>query len=87
MRIYKYWLPIADMYAIMMPIGAEVLSVQAQDGLLCVWAKVDPNAARVGTVFRIYGTGHPLDDTVDTVQEYLGTVQIDSMVWHVYKVN
>ena len=82
MRIYKYGLECVDTQAVMMPKGAEVLSVQLQDGELTAWAKVDTTAKREPRVFRIMSTGY---DTVEDGLHYLGTVPRGEFVWHVFE--
>jgi hypothetical protein len=70
LRIYKYPLRIADEQAVPMPAGARILSVQDQDGQLCVWALVDADVhADTRTpmprrTFYIVGTGHPLPEAL-----------------------
>ena len=41
--IYKYQLSVTDNNIISMPIGAEILCVQAQKEVPCIWALVDTN--------------------------------------------
>lgn len=84
-RIFKYPLEIVDHQQIEMPVGAKVLSVQEQNGQLCVWAKVDDAClSKEKRDFWISGTGHPCDHDVDgfigTVQQYGG-----NLVWHVFQ--
>ena len=66
-----------------MPRGAEVLTVQMQREVLCVWAVVDPDAEKEQRKFIVYGTGHEYDSIKG---EYVGTVQIHGgdLVWHVF---
>ena len=40
-RVCKYEFPITDLFAIVMPKGAEVLCVQTQYGVPRMWARVD----------------------------------------------
>lgn len=65
-----------------MPVGAKPISVQCQDGTVCVWAEVDPKIRSVSTHrFYCVGTGYgdvPEDKT------FLGTVQQGAFVWHIY---
>lgn len=70
-----------------MPAGAEVLCVQVQYGVPCVWAIVDQgSAARERRVFLTYGTGHAHDEAVRG--KYLGTYQLldGSLVFHVFEL-
>jgi len=80
--IYKYVLyPSMNFY--MMPEGAKILKVDAQEGDICLWAEVDPNAMHASRRIETYGTGvnMPADPG-----EYLGTVLLENgqLVFHVY---
>lgn len=81
--IYKYQLEIVDRQEKAMPVGAEILGVQNQRGTLTLWAWVNPKAKVEIVPFYVFGTGHPIDQT--GIEEYVGTVQIDDLVWHVFK--
>lgn len=85
MKIFKYILEIKDLNCISMPRGAEIISCQAQNEQLCLWARVHPQAKMDDRVFRIYGTGHQLPSYWGD-HIHLATVQIRSLVWHVYEV-
>jgi hypothetical protein len=87
MRIWKFALAITDSQAIAMPFGAQTLSVQEQDGDLCVWAIVNPAAPVVPVRFYVVGTGNPMPwPSWVTNPRHLGTVQTHggSLVWHVF---
>lgn len=84
-RIWKFDLRFTDAQVISMPFNAEVISVQMQDVSLCLWAKgCSTNQVITERVFCVYGTGHPMFD-VD--QTFIGTVQADRLVWHVFEVS
>lgn len=85
--IYKYPIASRDQQTIQMGHNAKPIAVQFQHGVLCIWAEVEnhPLYAKLPTkvTVSIYGTGHPLPD--ESLEErYLGTVQQDGLVWHVY---
>ena len=81
MRIYKYQIEeIKDVVIIEMPESAQVLHVGQQNGVLTIWASVDPEARMVRRKFRIVGPGHDHD----VGYGYYGTVFIDTFVWHVF---
>jgi len=44
--IWKYPLQVTDAQTIDVPEGSEALSVQVQNGTPCLWARVDPAAAK-----------------------------------------
>lgn len=72
--IWKYPLRFeqSDHLFLEIPIGAEPLSVQMQNGLPVLWALVDEQDKRVSYHIQVVGTGQPAD-----VQErqYIGTFQ------------
>lgn len=82
--IYKYPLRIVDEQTVRMPIGAELLSVQMQNGLPCLWATVDPDLGERSRRILIRGTGHPL-----TGQEgrHISTFQMQggALVFHAFE--
>ncbi len=55
--------------------GAQLFAAQAHNGVICLWALLDPAAAPKLFHIRIYPTGADLDDTP---LRYLGTVQLDN---------
>lgn len=68
--------------SVSMPVGAELLSVQMQRGVITLWALVDPAAPAVHRSFVVVGTGQDLPDG-DLV--YRGTIQAGAFVWHVFE--
>lgn len=65
-----------------MPVGAEILSA-GQDpsgGGIAVWAKVDPGAHGQRRAFWLSFTG----DLVPEGMDFVGTVVIGALVWHVW---
>ena len=87
--IHKYVLPVTDEVTIQMPLDAKVLHVGWQgpsQGQIEVWAEVNTFAGQVPHRFRIYGTGHPMEPD-PTKERYIGTVQVQAFVWHVYEVS
>lgn len=63
-RVYKFPFRVEDDVTLTMSRGAEILHVDAQQGVPCVWARVDPEADLVPRRFRLAGTGHDLPDDV-----------------------
>jgi len=84
--IWKYPLEFQDVQTIRMPIGAEILTVQIQDGKPCLWAVVDVDD-KVLTEPRfiiMYGTGHSMEvSSLD--RKYIATFQIWELVYHVFE--
>lgn len=86
--IWKFDLgEIADRYVISMPKGAEVLTLQLQRKLPCIWVLVDPQAEKEDRVFEIFGTGHVIDYSEGAERKYIGTFLIygDDLVFHLFE--
>lgn len=81
--IWKYPLKLVDRQTIEMPQGARILTAQYQEKVLCVWAEVDTIKHREKREILIQGTGPPLNSVF--ANRYIGTVQDDLFVWHVYE--
>lgn len=84
--IWKFPLETTDFQVIRMPSDAEILAVQTQDGVPCIWAMVDTTDPPESRIFRIYGTGHPVN--ADEELAYVGTCQLHggSLVFHIFEV-
>lgn len=86
-RIFKYSLALTRVQGVSMPRNAQILSVQYQEGLLCMWALVDGAAEPVKREICIYGTGHEVfvaPTRRAVLLSYVGTVQQGPFVWHVF---
>ena len=85
--IWKYPLELTDGQQVMMPAGAEILSVAEQNGRLCLWALVDPaETLRLGRLIEIHGTGNLSINTLRT-RKFIGTCVTSggALVWHVFE--
>ena len=83
--IWKYELDITDKQTIMMPPGAQILSVANQRGKLCLWALVEPAWSDLeARTIEIIGTGNPIDLS-GLWHEHIGTVVMEPFVWHVFE--
>lgn len=83
--IYKYPLPYGRLLGVKlyMPTGAQILSVQMQDGDMVMWALVDPqNPKEHRDDIRIYGTGFEL---LSSPGRHVATLQDGPFVWHVFE--
>lgn len=99
--IWKYPLQITDgPQGVTMPDESCVIHCAGQHGALTLWAIVKPGAPGVLRYFRVYGTGHPGVPTGHVTynedcyrenpvlgSDYVGTVQMGSLVWHVFEVS
>lgn len=80
--IWKFPLSVSDKQVIAMPKGANILTVQSQNGVGCIWAEVSPRADIKRRTFLTVGTGH---DVPRDARKYVGTYQSGPFVWHVYE--
>ena len=65
-----------------MPRGAEILTVQVQNGVPTIWALVDTDAPKAKRLIHIFGTGW---DIPKKIHRYIGTWQHDALVWHLFE--
>jgi hypothetical protein len=84
--VYKYPIEFDGHFTLMLPRGANILSVQMQGSIPCIWALVDPDEPEAARTFKLYGTGHPIA-APDTLQ-FVGTFQVDEgmFVFHLFEV-
>lgn len=84
-KIFKYVLEVTDEQTLQLPVGAKVLSVQNQQGKPCLWALVDSEQPAIESVnVAMFGTGNPIEDWQLKGLSFLGTVQINWLVLHVF---
>lgn len=85
--IYKYPFQVEDVVTQFMPMGSEILAVQVQGDIPCIWAIVDPEAELEVRRFQLYGTGHTMDIAV-TQDQHVGTFQLlgGRFVGHLFDV-
>ena len=84
LTIHKYSLPVNDEIVIPMRQG-RILDVQVQNGIPCMWALVDDEKPVRNRKFRMFGTGHPV---TDSVRNFIGTFQLPELglVFHLFEV-
>jgi hypothetical protein len=82
--IYKYEVRIADEFAIEMPRGARVLSVQTQNSAPYLWALVESTAPMTLRTFALRGTGHNADGLA--LAPFVGTFHLSNgaLVFHLF---
>lgn len=82
MRVWKWSLRVASLQSLPIPKNAEILTVQLQDNIPCLWALVDETAPIEYRSFAIYGTGEPISNP----GKYIGTFQLGALVFHVFEL-
>lgn len=88
-RIFKYALSFSGMYADKIDIkkDATPLTVQMQNGEVCLWALVNDQNEDEAWEIEVYGTGHSIEDQGHL--SYLGTAQDHggALVLHFFRRN
>ncbi len=86
-RIWKYEIKIDDKIQIEMPEKAEILSVQVQKGIVCIWALVDSENKTETRYFEVFGTGHKVPVDMGISRKFIGTFQIygGDLVFHLFE--
>ena len=74
-----------DIFSMVMPKGAETLTVQTQGSRPCIWALVDPMKEDEERHFEIHGTGHSIYPVNNL--KYINTFQMEegSLVFHLFE--
>ncbi len=77
---------VEDIIKIEMPKDAEILTVQSQNTYPMIWAKVNPNNELEIRNFRIYGTGHKINE--EEKLKYIGTFQMagGNFIGHLFEI-
>lgn len=82
--IWKFQLPVTDDIQLELPKDAQILSVQVQNEIPCIWALVDVNAEKETRNFKIFGTGHKVcsENLV-----FIGTFQMlgGGLIFHLFE--
>ena len=69
--IFKYQMPVKEVFSIDLPKDAQIIRVADLDGMFWLWAIVDTNAPMEKRYFRAFKTGAKIPDDFDT-SHYLG---------------
>lgn len=87
-QIWKYDLAVSGLQDIKMPKGSEVLTVQVQKGVPCIWALGDIEEEKVFRSFAVFGTGHDVSDLLKSIS-FVGTFQLHGgdLVFHVFEID
>jgi len=83
--VFKYPIPVTDSFTLDLPEGARPLTVQMQGSQPCLWALIDPSRPKTLRVFRLAGTGHPIEDP--GALSFIATFQMSNgmLVFHVFE--
>lgn len=82
--IYKYPIAAPFLNELDLPVGAEVISVETVQDVICVYAIVDTDVRETEVhKFWIFGTGHPMPKELKA--KFICTVLQDIYVFHVFE--
>lgn len=81
--IWKFILRPIDTNNVEMPKDSEILSCQLQDGHICLWALVDPDAEKEIRKFGLIGTGHFIKQEE---AKFIATLQFYKFLGHYNQV-
>ena len=87
--IYKYPLEVKGEQRVFLPIGSEILTIQAQFGEPYLWALVDPNTkVKECKVIEIFDTGRPIIYDMGISRKYISTFQMKggNLVFHAFEI-
>lgn len=73
--IHKYQLPIKEEVVIIMPSHADIIRIDAVDGLFYIWAVVTTGNALVERTFHLYKTGQSIKEDTH-IGKYIGFVSV-----------
>lgn len=87
--IWKFEIPFDDKFAIQMPKGAIILSVQLDQKtkIPCIWALVYPYNDNEERFFELFGTGSEINNDMGINRKYIGTYQYQNgeFIGHIFE--
>lgn len=81
--IFKTKLDICDFQTVELPQDFNILHIEKQDGVPCIWYECNSDMPTVKLDIYCVGTGWRMDDLPPV--KYIGTVQQDGFVLHYYR--
>lgn len=84
--VWKFPVPVGDHIEIIMPTGARVLTVQAQNDEPHIWAMCNPLAPLEPRRFQVLATG---ENTYSDLGPFVGTFQLNggALVFHLFETS
>ena len=83
MNVYKYEVPMVDVFTLPLPAAAKILFFGAQGGGLFDWVLLNPGMPATERKLRLAGTGHPIEETI---RRHIGSAQQGPFVWHLFEI-
>lgn len=84
-KIFKYSIEITDEQTIVLPFGAEILTVQIQHGKPYLWALIETEQSlNEPKIIEVFGTGNPIPEGD---RRYINSIQIfnGDLIFHVFE--
>ena len=89
LTIWKFPIEIKDELEIEIPSPAIPLTFQMQNSnsVPTLWCLVDPEMGMVKKKFRLVGTGHKIDKSLEELK-YIGTTQLlhGMLIYHLFEI-
>lgn len=86
MKVYKYLVSPGEFF-LELPDGAEPLSVQVQNKTAQMWVLLSPEERfTTKRYFVAVGTGQEIEGCSQARLKFIGTFQIDWMVFHLFEI-
>ena len=93
LTIYKYTIDPNDYVEMYMPRDAQILTVNTQidpndySEKVQLWALVDHKDEKHIRKFRLVGTGHPIEESIESLN-YIGTFQMSggALIFHLFEL-
>ncbi len=82
--IHKYKLKITTFQTVLLPQNYKILHLGVQNGVPTIWCECFDDSPLVKLDIYCVGTGFNMDKLPPI--RHIGTIQIDSFVWHYYQV-
>lgn len=82
--IYKYEIPIEGYFHKELPVHSHILSVQIQNGKPYMWVIHNLENKKAINTFVLLMTGHSYEDDILIYYNFIGTFQLDSLVFHLF---
>ena len=89
MRVYKYQVPLTEMFSLDLPVGAKILSFHCQREEPNIWALIDEEIELTEPRdFFLAGIGHDVPDEPDLLLTFIGTALMagGDLVWPLFEV-
>lgn len=83
--IWKQQIIITDRVSVFVPKGSEILSFQLQNGEPTIWFLCNSDQQQEERFLEIFGTGNPIYSDMGVSRKFIGTIQKDGLVWHLFE--